>query len=120
MFEVKVEKHFSAAHHLLNYEGPCANPHGHNYVVQVVAQTRDEDLDQANIAIDFSVMKRELDVIIQEIDHTDLNEYPPFAGQSPSAELIARYIYQRIKPGLPQTSRVIVYETPTQYVAYYE
>ena len=116
MFEVMVEKHFAAAHHLLNYRGKCENPHGHNYVVQVWAQK--ETLDEANIAFDFTVLKGALKEIINDLDHTDLNV--TFNGESPSAEFIARYVYQRIKPQVPQITKAVVYETPTQCAVYYE
>lgn len=118
MFEVKVERHFCAAHHLLNYEGKCKHPHGHNYVVQAWAQT--ETLDEANIALDFAVLKRELSVITESMDHTDLNEYPDFKGESPSAELIAKYIYHRLKQDVPEVCRITVFETPNQCVSYWE
>jgi 6-pyruvoyltetrahydropterin/6-carboxytetrahydropterin synthase len=117
MFEVMVEKHFAAAHHLLNYRGKCENPHGHNYVVQVWA--RSEVLDKANIACDFSLLKQELGKIVDdELDHRDLNVQ--FQGESPSAEYIARYVYQRIKPKIPNVFKVCVFETPTQCAVYYE
>lgn len=117
MFEVMVEKHFAAAHHLLNYRGKCENPHGHNYVVQVWA--RSEALDKANIACDFSLLKHELGKIVDgELDHRDLNVQ--FQGESPSAEFIARYVYQRIKPQIPDIFKVCVFETPTQCAVYYE
>ena len=35
MLELKVLSSFSAAHHLLNYEGECENQHGHNWKVEV-------------------------------------------------------------------------------------
>lgn len=118
MFEVMVEKHFAAAHHLLNYRGKCENPHGHNYVVQVWAKK--DTLDKANIAFDFTVLKGELKQIVDSLDHTDLNERPDFNGESPSAEFIARYIYKRIKLVVPELTKVCVFETPTQCAVYYE
>lgn len=118
MFEVMVERHFAAAHHLLNYRGKCENPHGHNYVVQVFA--RRETLDKANIAFDFTVLKGELKQIINDLDHTDLNENPEIGGESPSAEFIARYIYQRMKRAIPELTKVTVFETPTQSATYFE
>jgi 6-pyruvoyltetrahydropterin/6-carboxytetrahydropterin synthase len=116
MFEVMVEKHFAAAHHLLHYRGKCENPHGHNYVVQVFA--RKATLDQSNVAFDFTVLKAELNQIVDELDHTDLNE--TFNGESPSAEFIARYVYQRVKKNVPEITKARVYETPTQSATYYE
>ena len=118
MFEVMVEKHFAAAHHLLNYKGKCENPHGHNYVVQVFAQRA--DLDKANIAFDFTYLKAELGKVVDDLDHRDLNLFPDFNGESPSAEYIARYTYQRIKPLIPELTKVTVFETPTQSVTYWE
>lgn len=119
MFEVMVEKQFSAAHHLLNYEGQCENPHGHNFVVRLWAQK--QELDQANIAFDYKVLKKELSKIVDdELDHIDLNEHPPFAGESPSSEFLARYIYKRMKQVIPEVSKVCVYETPTACAFYYE
>jgi 6-pyruvoyltetrahydropterin/6-carboxytetrahydropterin synthase len=116
MFEVMVEKHFAAAHHLLNYRGKCENPHGHNYVVQVFAQK--DTLDKANVAFDFTVLKSELNQIVDDLDHTDLNVF--FDGESPSAEYIARYVYQRIKNNVPEITKARVFETPTQSATYFE
>jgi 6-pyruvoyltetrahydropterin/6-carboxytetrahydropterin synthase len=117
-FEVCVERHFSAAHHLLNYEGICENPHGHNFVVKIWA--RQDVLNEANIAVDYRVMKKSLDAILDKLDHTDLNENPEIGGQSPSSEYISQYIYQKLKPALPQLVRTCVYETPTCCSTYSE
>ncbi len=116
MFEVMVEKHFAAAHHLLNYRGKCENPHGHNYVVQVFA--RKDTLDKANVAFDFTVLKAELNQIVDDLDHQDLNVV--FEGESPSAEYIARYVYKRIQKNVPEITKAVVFETPTQSACYFE
>ena len=118
MFEVMVEKHFAAAHHLLNYRGKCENPHGHNYVVQ--AWARKDALDKANIAFDFTVMKSELKQIVNQLDHTDLNVNPLLNGESPSAEFLARLIYRHMKQAIPELTKVCVFETPTQCACYFE
>ena len=55
MFEVKVIKSFSSAHHLRNYDGKCENLHGHNWKVEAVYQS--EKLDEAGLVIDFKVIK---------------------------------------------------------------
>lgn len=117
-----VEDHFCAAHHLLHYEGPCARPHGHNYRVQVFVDT--QKLDDSNIAVDFRFMKQQLALIMDEVDHQDLNTLPDFKDQSPSAEFIAKLIYDRLKPVFmnigAKISQVRIYETPTQFVTYWE
>ncbi len=118
MFESMVEKHFASAHHLLNYKGKCERPHGHNYVIQIFAET--DVLDKANVSFDFSLLKERLDEVVKDLDHRDLNEFEDFKGESPSAEYIARYAYQRIKPEIPALTKVRVYETPTQCITYRE
>jgi 6-pyruvoyltetrahydropterin/6-carboxytetrahydropterin synthase len=118
MFEVMVEKHFASAHHLLNYKGKCENPHGHNYVIQVYAQK--ETLDKANVSFDFTNLKKELQKVVDDLDHIDLNTFPAFNGESPSAEFIARYAYHRLKPLIAELTKVTLYETPTQYASYFE
>jgi 6-pyruvoyltetrahydropterin/6-carboxytetrahydropterin synthase len=118
MFEVMVEKHFSAAHHLLNYHGQCENPHGHNFVVRVWVQG--PQLDAANVLVDYKELKAQLNVILDQLDHTDLNENPCIAGESPSSEFLAQYIYRRLKPHMPGLSRTCVFETPTACAFYFE
>jgi 6-pyruvoyltetrahydropterin/6-carboxytetrahydropterin synthase len=118
MFEVMVEKHFSAAHHLLNYKGKCENPHGHNFVVRVWAQG--ETLDSANVVLDYTDLKQALGQICDDLDHCDLNEHRDFVNESPSSEFIARYIYKRLKQTIPQVSKTCVFETPTACCFYWE
>ena len=118
MFEVKVETHFSSAHHLLNYKGKCENMHGHNWKVEVTASG--EKLDESNILIDFKVLKKAVNEIMEYLDHKDLNELEEFKNESPSSEFIAKFIYRKIKERIKQVSRVDVWETPTSRASYFE
>ncbi|MFM7468718.1 MAG: 6-pyruvoyl trahydropterin synthase family protein [Vampirovibrionales bacterium] len=118
MYEVMIESMFSAAHHLLNYEGKCENPHGHNFVVRVWA--RKATLDVANVSIDYKVLKASLREIMNDLDHTDLNENPCINGESPSSEYLCKYIYHRMKQTIPEIYKTCVYETPTQCCFYWE
>ena len=118
MFEVRVETNFSSAHHLLNYKGKCENPHGHNWKVEVCA--RGNELDKSNILIDFKVLKKKVNEIVDYLDHKDLNELEEFKGQSPSSEFIARFIYKEAKKVVPEVSRVNVWETTTSRASYFE
>ena len=78
MFEVRVETQFSSAHHLLNYKGKCENQHGHNWIVEVCVTG--EELDKSNILVDFKVLKKEVNEIVDYLDHKDINELPEFKG----------------------------------------
>jgi 6-pyruvoyltetrahydropterin/6-carboxytetrahydropterin synthase len=118
MYEIKTQAHFSAAHHLLNYEGECENQHGHNWTVEVIV--KGDRLNESNILIDFKVLKKELKEVLAYLDHTDINELPEFIDESPSSETIARFIYDRLKENIVQIERVTVWETPTSCASYYE
>lgn len=118
MFEVKVEGHFSSAHHLLNYDGECENQHGHNWKVEIYAQG--EELNESNILIDFKVLKKELNKMLDRLDHKDLNELDAFKNISPSSEIISKYIYKELKKEIPQISKVCVWETERARASYWE
>lgn len=118
MFELKVQMYFSSAHHLLNYEGECENQHGHNWLVE--AYVVGNKLDQSNILIDYKVLKRELKVILDYLDHQDINELPEFEGISPSSEIIAKFIYEKLKEKIDILSKISVWETPASCASYYE
>ena len=118
MFEVKIQTSFSSAHHLLNYKGKCENPHGHNWKVEVYA--KGNKLDNSNILIDFKILKKEVNEIIDYLDHKDLNELIEFENESPSSEFIAKFIYKKAKEKFSQISRVDVWETETSRASYFE
>lgn len=118
MFEVKIETHFSSAHHLLNYKGNCENQHGHNWKVEVYIQGT--ELDKSNILVDFKVLKKKVNEIVDYLDHKDINELPEFHGVSPSSEIISKFIYQKVKEQFSGVSRVNVWETPTSCASYWE
>ena len=106
MYELKVKSSFSAAHHLLNYNGECENQHGHNWKVEVYV--KGNILDKSNILIDFKVLKRELNNILDFLDHKDINTLQEFNGISPSSEIISKFIYDKIKLKIPKVTKVSV------------
>ncbi len=122
MFEIYVETHFSAAHHLRDYEGKCATPHGHNWVVEVYLQCR--ELDEAGMGIDFQDVKAAAQELVEELDHRDLNQLPAFAEDNPTSENIAKYIFQGLRTKLDdervKLSKVRVCETPGCGALYWE
>src|SRR5436305_9086359 len=103
MFEVTIEETFAAGHALRNYHGKCENVHGHNYRCQVTVQG--EQLDSIGLLVDFVELKRALHSVLDRIDHQWLNEFPPFDAINPSAENMARYIYDEVHAGLQASER---------------
>ena len=118
MFELKVQMYFSAAHHLLNYEGECENQHGHNWLV--VAYVTGNVLDKSNILIDYKFLKKQLKSVLDLLDHKDINELPDFKNISPSSEVIAKFIYDKIRVQVPNVSKISVWETSTSCASYFE
>ena len=118
MYELKVISSFSAAHHLLNYEGECENQHGHNWKVEVFVFVL--NLDKSNILVDFKVLKRELKKVLDRLDHKDINELEEFRNISPSSEILAKFIYDEMNKVFPQVSKVGVWENENSCSMYYE
>ena len=118
MHELKVESSFSAAHHLLNYNGECENQHGHNWKVE--AYFRGTELDKSNLLIDFKVLKKELNAILDMLDHKDINTLPEFEGISPSSEFLSKFIYTKLKERIANTYTVSVWETDRACASYFE
>lgn len=122
MFELDVEREFSSAHNLKGYNGNCSEKHGHNWGVQVFI--RAQELDEIGIAVDFKALKRELDAILLELDHKDLNTIPPFDKINPTSENIAKTIYQRLASklnnGRVKVHRVRISENKSSGASYFE
>lgn len=121
MFEVSVEETFAAGHALRGYRGKCENVHGHNYRVRVAIEG--EQLDPAGLLVDFVELKRVLRAIIERLDHTFLNDVPPFDKLNPSAENMARYFYEEMAQGLAggntiRVAEVKIWETDTATATY--
>ncbi|MDR0785972.1 MAG: 6-carboxytetrahydropterin synthase QueD [Treponema sp.] len=117
MYTIRITADFAAAHFLTHYHGKCENIHGHNYHVQV--WFKGETLDKGGMLADFGAVKQCLTQVIAPLDHSNLNDVQDFAGD-PSAERIARYIFDRVQATLPNfavesglLSAVDVFETPT-------
>ena len=121
MYEVTTEARFSAAHRLRDYKGPCENIHGHNWLVRVTV--RCTELDECGIGIDFKVLKRTLNTILDEFDHKDLNVVFGDTGINPSSENIARFIFEKLAEALKDwngsVAKVEVHETPGNFATYY-
>ncbi len=118
MFEVSVQEHFDAAHYLRGYQGRCENLHGHRF--QVMVMVRAAEVDQIGLAYDFVELKRHLREVLGRLDHTCLNDVPPFDRINPSSENIAATIYSELEKRLAgiSISRVQVCESPGACVTY--
>ena len=119
IYSLTVKDHFDAAHSLYGYPGPCRELHGHTWDIEVTVAGR--QLDDIGILYDFKQLKDDLHGILDAYDHHHVNEVPPFDTLSPTAENLARVIYDRLREVVgPQVtiSEVAVWESPVARVAF--
>lgn len=123
MYEIKVRSAFEAAHFIRGYDGKCARLHGHNW--EIVAVVRGTELDALGMLIDFKILKAELKKVLDDFDHRFLNELATFAEENPTAENLARKIFERLASseifeGSTRLHGIEVHESPNSCVMYYE
>lgn len=122
MYEIEIRRTFSAAHQLKGYNGDCKNLHGHNY--SVVVTMKSPELDSIGIAMDFKILKTEVDSLLQSYDHKNLSELPDFADINPTSEVLARTIYRKLSEklnnGLLKVYKVRIGESENSAITYYE
>lgn len=114
--EIYKEFSFDSAHYLPNVpEGhKCKNMHGHTYRLRVYVQG--EPHPHYGWIMDFKELKDAVGKVIDELDHRIINEIPGL--QNPTAENITIWIWNQVKPLIPQLSKLELHETPTTGVIY--
>lgn len=117
-FRIGKEFQFSASHRLdgLPDGHQCGRLHGHNYVVEIELSAATGDLDAVGFVRDYgelSPFKKWLD---EEVDHRHLNDV--MSNHSPTAENLARWLYEHWIPQFPELSAVKVSETPKTWAEY--
>jgi 6-pyruvoyltetrahydropterin/6-carboxytetrahydropterin synthase len=131
MFSVTKEIHFCYGHRLLNHRGKCRHLHGHNAIA--VIRLEREDLDQLGMVVDFGdigdYVKSWLNA---EIDHNMLlhaddpvlpllqqaGERVYVMQQNPTAENIARLIFEYVAQGDYPVVEVAIHETESAVASY--
>jgi 6-pyruvoyltetrahydropterin/6-carboxytetrahydropterin synthase len=108
-----VEFHFAAAHRLPRYEGPCFRLHGHNYKFFVAVEGEVDP--KTGMIADFGEIKRIVgERVLARVDHRDLNAIL----ENPTAENIARWIWDELAHDLAGLAEVRLYEIPDSCVTY--
>src|SRR5688572_10108395 len=131
MYSVTKRIDFCYGHRLLDYDGVCAHPHGHNAIAEI--EVRTETLDARNMVVDFSDIKRIIKQWIdRELDHKmilrqddplvaalkSLGEPMYLLDNNPTAERIARLLFEMSRELGLTVARVTVWETPTSWATY--
>jgi 6-pyruvoyltetrahydropterin/6-carboxytetrahydropterin synthase len=131
MYSVTKRIEFCYGHRLLDYDGMCKHPHGHNAIAEI--EIRADALDARNMVADFGDIKRLVKGWVdRELDHRmilrhddplvkclqDLGEPVYLLDSNPTVERISQLLYDISRQlGLPVV-RVTVWETPTSWATY--
>ena len=122
MYELKVITDFAAAHRLRNFGGECEKLHGHNWRIEVVLSG--DRLNEAGLLIDFRDVKTAANSILEDLDHSYLNDLPQFRDENPSSENIAAYLFQRLSSELNsghlKVTKVTAWESDSACASYGE
>ncbi len=133
MYKIAKTFHLAYGHRLLNYNGKCENLHGHNGVVEVTLQAG--GLNPEKMVMDFTELGRKVKTWLDgNLDHkVILAKADPLAaalreqGQacfltddSPTAEILARLIYDAARGLRLPVHKVAFWETPTSMASYRE
>lgn len=121
MYELTVGVDFEAAHRIVDYPGKCDRLHGHNWSVE--ATVVGKKLDDLGMLVDFKEVKKALSKIADQLDHYYLNEMAYFQTVNPTAENIAKYIFEELsKESLfaaeAKVKKIKVWESPKSAVTY--
>jgi 6-pyruvoyltetrahydropterin/6-carboxytetrahydropterin synthase len=120
MFELLIKSDISSAHYLRGYQGKCKELHGHTWKIEVVISG--EKLNKIGMVSDFTFLKQKLNQILCKLDHTCLNQTAYFKKYNPTAENIAKFIYDSFKKSVKpvKVKEVRIWESDNSCVIYYE
>lgn len=131
MYRVSKEIHFCYGHRLMSYEGPCMHPHGHNGKVEI--HLKGEELDKRHILYEFGDLKEIVKGWIDEtLDHKmllrrddplvkplkELGEPVYLFDTNPTAEAIAKLIFDYCFEKKMPVEEIRVWETESSFAAY--
>ena len=137
MYKITANESFDSAHFLKDYDGKCANIHGHRWKVLITAGA--EELSRQSqtrgMVIDFGDLKKDLREETEALDHRLIIErgslrektFEALTGENflieqvdfrPTAENFAKYFYDRMTEKGYRILESTVYETPNNRASY--
>jgi 6-pyruvoyltetrahydropterin/6-carboxytetrahydropterin synthase len=139
MYYLTAEAAFDSAHFLHGHQGKCSNLHGHRWriIAKIAGEALQDDIESGGMLIDFSELKQEVRSLADNLDHRLLIEEGTLKSETvetlkqegfelvtlsfrPTAENLAKYLFDTLKAtGFPMYS-MTVYETPDNCAIYEE
>ncbi len=89
MYQLRVKDHFDAAHYIKDYGGKCQRMHGHRWDVEVALEGA--SLDTLNMLVDFALVKSDIGLVLDGLDHYILNER--LGEPNVTAEFLAKCLF---------------------------
>lgn len=98
-----------AAHWLPNVpeDHKCRRMHGHSFRIEV--HVGGEPGEESGWVMDFADLRSAFQPLHDQLDHRCLNDIPGLVN--PTSENLARWVWERLEPRLPNITRVVVQET---------
>lgn len=120
MYELCIRDEIASAHLIRGYEGKCQYLHGHTWKVEVFLESA--ELNELGMAEDFAVLKRKLKKLLSTMDHKNLNDLEMFQTLNPTAENMAKVIFDAFaKEIVPlRMKKVKIWESDRAFASYYE
>lgn len=110
---------FEAAHRLPHHDGKCRRLHGHSWKGKLILEgdRLDERGPKQGMLLDFGEVSSAVKPLVENyLDHQYLNDTTGL--ESPTSELLAKWIYDKMRPLLPLLVAVEIYETCTSGCEY--
>ena len=107
--ELRKSFQFEAAHRLplLPENHKCYRLHGHSFKVHILIAGECDPVKEW--LMDYAELTRLFQPIWEQLDHRYLNDIPGL--ENPTSEVLAKWIWDRLKPSLPLLQSVEVAET---------
>jgi len=137
MYTLKTKTSFDAAHFLYGYKGKCSNIHGHRWEIEieVYSKTLQSEGEKRGMVVDFGDLKKDVKETASVFDHTLIIEKDTLKPETlsalkgegfkineldfrPTAENLARFVFETLEKKGYSVKRAAVYETPENCAIY--
>lgn len=119
MFRLEKEFRFEASHQLPQHDGKCARLHGHSWVGRLIVEgpALVQEGPKTGMLLDYGDLSAAIRPLLEnQLDHWHLNESTGL--ENPTSEVLAEWIYYRIKRRIPELVAVQINETCTSQAEY--